>query len=197
LFSLSRPLIKAANAWFFTKPFMNQITVTMPPSPVIKITPASDTVAVVQQPVDIDIFSPAGPPGPPGPIGEGLRIVGTVPTSSDLPVTGNVAGDVWIALDTQHAWCWTRGATWSDCGPLEMGPPGPQGLPGTDGKTPLSNLTAGFTPPAPGNQAQLYLDDAWWCQPGGWLYVVNAYGDGLAVNFKIVAVNGNVVTVTK
>jgi microcystin-dependent protein len=59
-----------------------------------------------------------GVPGPP------LTVKGTVPTSTSLPSSGNSYGDLWIALDTGHGWCWNPPGTWVDTGPFQ-GPPGP------------------------------------------------------------------------
>ena len=72
----------------------NTINVYPGPGPLIKITPATGAVSVISEPVDIDIYSPAGPPGPKGDPGAGLLIKGTVPTSASLPTSGNVYGDL-------------------------------------------------------------------------------------------------------
>ena len=74
---------------------------------------------------------PEGPIGPVGPPGASVVVVGTVPTSADLPQTAN-KGDVYIAEDTLHGWLW-NGTDWIDLGPLQ-GPPGVQGEEGEPGK---------------------------------------------------------------
>lgn len=78
----------------------------------------------------IGLSGPQGPPGVAGLPGPGLVILGTVPTSADLPMSGNHPGDAWIAADTDHLWSWT-GTSWVDVGPV--GPPGPQGPVGPQG----------------------------------------------------------------
>src|ERR1700757_4438284 len=105
--------------------------------PILKIAPATGLISFVPKPIDIDIFSPAGPPGPQGPPGAGLIIKGTVPTQADLPITGNVYGDLWIAQDTGHGWVWESPGTWSDVGQIQgaTGPAGPQGPTGPTGST--------------------------------------------------------------
>src|SRR4029077_16364984 len=74
---------------------------------------------------------PRGDVGPTGPQGQGILIKGTVPTSANLPTTGNTVGDLWIALDTGHGWSW-NGTTWVDTGPIQ-GPPGATGPAGPIG----------------------------------------------------------------
>lgn len=83
---------------------------------------------------------PEGPPGPQGVEGPqgapglGFNIVGSVPTSSDLPPTGANNGDAYVTEDTGNIWVWT-GTEWVDLGNVE-GPQGPQGIqgpPGADG----------------------------------------------------------------
>jgi hypothetical protein len=60
---------------------------------------------------------------------------GTVPSSADLPATGN-PGDSWITADTGHLWVWDGGTSaWINVGEIQ-GPPGiagPQGDPGPTG----------------------------------------------------------------
>ncbi len=73
---------------------------------------------------------PAGPAGADGPAGPGLLMKGSVPTSGDLPPTGNQVGDTWLAEDTDDLWTWD-GATWVNVGPA--GVPGPEGPAGADG----------------------------------------------------------------
>src|SRR6202008_5139691 len=79
-------------------------------SALIGVTPvAGGAVSVIPEPINIGIYNPAGPPGPPG---TGLVIKGTVPTAADLPTTGNVYGDLWIAQDTGHGWLWELPGKW-------------------------------------------------------------------------------------
>jgi Collagen triple helix repeat (20 copies) len=77
---------------------------------------------------------PTGPTGPQGPAGTGINMKGTVPTASALPTTGNVNGDAYTALDTNHLWVWTNGTTWTDSGNIQ-GPAGPAGPTGPQGPT--------------------------------------------------------------
>jgi hypothetical protein len=60
---------------------------------------------------------PQGVPGPP------LNVKGTVATSAGLPASGNTYGDLWLALDTGHGWCWSQPGIWVDTGPFQ----GPRG----------------------------------------------------------------------
>jgi hypothetical protein len=82
------------------------------------------------------IFDFTIPQGEKGDQGTGITIKGTVPTSADLPMTGNTPGDMWIASDTGHGWTWD-GVVWTDAGPVQgpPGPPGPQGPQGNQGPT--------------------------------------------------------------
>src|SRR5215471_18910383 len=73
---------------------------------------------------------PPGSTGPPGPVGPPLTPQGSVPSKVNLPPIGNV-GDLYMALDTGHAWGWS-GSVWVDLGPFQ-GPAGPQGLTGPAG----------------------------------------------------------------
>src|SRR5262245_39586880 len=81
-------------------------------SQLLKVSPASRSVSILSEPIGIDIYSPAGPPGPQGPPGAGLLIKGTVPSSANLPATGNLYGDLWIAQDTGHGWLWETPGIW-------------------------------------------------------------------------------------
>lgn len=74
---------------------------------------------------------PQGPTGPQGPAGTGVTIKGSVPSSADLPASGNTEGDAWITQDTGHLWVWD-GTQWVDAG-LIQGPPGPAGPQGATG----------------------------------------------------------------
>jgi hypothetical protein len=86
-----------------------------------------------------------GPQGPAGPQGTGITIKGTVPTSANLPTTGNTVGDVWIAANTGHGWSWQSNLTWVDIGPIQ-GPPGATGPAGPTGPTGPTGLTGGSGP---------------------------------------------------
>jgi hypothetical protein len=72
--------------------------------------------------------------GPVGPAGPGITLLGTVPTSSDLPGTGNNMGDAYITEDTGDIWVW-NGSAWFNAGPMQgpQGPPGPAGPTGPQG----------------------------------------------------------------
>jgi hypothetical protein len=61
-------------------------------------------------------FYLVGPVGPQGPRGEGLNIVGIVPTEDDLPTTGNTENDAYITEDNGHLWIWTNDSFWFDAG---------------------------------------------------------------------------------
>lgn len=98
-----------------------------------------------------------GDKGDVGPKGDpGVNIKGHAPTSADFPLTGNTAGDGWIADDTGYLWIWD-GATWASVGgfqgppgadstvPGPEGPEGPQGPPGP-GASPYNLINALPTP---------------------------------------------------
>jgi hypothetical protein len=97
---------------------------------------------------------PQGIQGSEGPPGAGLVIKGTVPTSADLPTTGNTQGDLWIAADTGHGWTWqaTPGpGSWTDVGQIQ-GPPGvagPQGPTGGQGPAGAQGATGAAGPQGP------------------------------------------------
>lgn len=71
-----------------------------------------------------------GDQGDTGPQGAGVKIVGAVNTSADLPQTGAL-GDTYVAKDTLHGWTWT-GAAFTDVGPIQ-GPKGDRGVEGIQG----------------------------------------------------------------
>lgn len=89
-----------------------------------------------------------GPIGPTGPPGAGVAIKGTVPTSANLPTTGNIVGDLWIAADTGHGWVWQANSTWLDVGPIR-GPTGPSGATGPTGAGVTGPTGAASTVPGP------------------------------------------------
>lgn len=73
---------------------------------------------------------PQGPTGPQGPVGAGLKIVGSVATSGDLPASGTT-GDAYLVGG--DLWVWT-GSAWTDAGPVQ-GPKGDTGSTGPAGAT--------------------------------------------------------------
>lgn len=77
---------------------------------------------------------PAGPQGPAGNDGTSINILGTVPTSTSLPTSGNTVGDLYITDDTGDGWVWAASLAWINIGPLR-GPQGIQGPAGTAGAT--------------------------------------------------------------
>lgn len=78
-----------------------------------------------------------GATGPTGPAGSGINIKGDVPTSAQLPATGNTNGDAYIVDADNSLWIWT-GTKWVDMGPIAEGPTGPTGATGATG--PASDL---------------------------------------------------------
>lgn len=76
---------------------------------------------------------PQGPQGPKGDPGTGVTIVGSVPSSGDLPTDlgPDDAGSGYITTDTGHLWVWD-GDSWTDAGNI-TGPEGPQGPAGPEG----------------------------------------------------------------
>jgi hypothetical protein len=89
-----------------------------------------------------------GPAGPQGPAGVGINVKGTVPTSADLPPTGNTNGDAYEAVDTGHLWVWATGTGWFDAGPIQgpAGPTGPQGAQGPAGQDGVNGATGATGP---------------------------------------------------
>lgn len=73
----------------------------------------------------LEFTIPRGDKGDKGDQGTGVTIKGAVPTSANLPTTGNNPGDMWIAADTGHGWSWD-GTKWVDVGPIQ-GPKGDKG----------------------------------------------------------------------
>jgi hypothetical protein len=75
--------------------------------------------------------------GSQGPAGTGIRLLGSVNTSQDLPSDGTllVPGDAYITADTGRLWVW-NGSAWSDVGQFtgDIGPVGYTGSRGLDGQ---------------------------------------------------------------
>lgn len=137
---------------------------------------------------NLGVMGPTGPQGPPGPAVPAVTLQASVPTASDLPTTGNTAGDARITVDTGDLWVWD-GAVWFNAGPIQ-GPPGVAGAPGPQGP-------AG--PPGPVGEAptdgQYYVrqgSTASW-EPGlpltGGTLTGNLVGQG--TTFTGMTVNGN------
>jgi hypothetical protein len=78
------------------------------------------------------IQGPTGPQGPKGADGTSVVLKGSVPTSVDLPASGNTFGDLWVTTDTGDGWVWSTPGQWANVGPIQ-GPAGPQGPAGTTG----------------------------------------------------------------
>ena len=76
-----------------------------------------------------------GDKGQLGGVGPGITFLGSVPTSDDLPGSGNV-GDAYISADDDHFWVW-NGTIWVDGNSLQgqQGPKGNQGEKGVDGNS--------------------------------------------------------------
>jgi hypothetical protein len=133
---------------------------------------------------------PRGDSGPQGPPGAGLNMKGTVPTSADLPLTGNQPNDAYTALDTGHCWVW-NGTVWVDTGPTIQGPPGPAGPTGATGSAAWTLNTASFTVPPVGYTVVVTVEDPSWAAVGEMVYVENAAGSGQAAPLRITAISGN------
>lgn len=71
----------------------------------------------------------AGPPGVQGPPGTGLTLLGSVPTETALPPTGNAIGDMWVTDDTQELFTWD-GTQWQQIGVGGGIAEAPTGMPG-------------------------------------------------------------------
>ena len=93
-----------------------------------------------------DIEGPQGPQGEQGEPGQGLVILGSLPSSGDLPATGEL-GDAYII--SGDLWVWT-GTEWKNVGVI-------QGPAGSDGRTILSGSGA---PTTQGEDGDFYLDTA-------------------------------------
>lgn len=64
-----------------------------------------------------------GATGATGPVSQGIQFLGTKPTFSDLPPTGNTPGDAYIVETNNHLYIWD-GAKWYDDGGVSQGPTG-------------------------------------------------------------------------
>jgi hypothetical protein len=121
---------------------------------------------------------------------------GSVPTSADLPTTGNHQGDAYLVAADDSLWIWD-GAKWIDGGSIQgppgvqgpvgaqgpQGPAGPQGTQGVPGPIgPIgpqgiqgipgtASVLIGDTPPAGAADTNI-----WWKSNTGALYVL--YNDG-------------------
>jgi hypothetical protein len=89
-----------------------------------------------------------GPSGPQGVPGTGINLLGSLPTPSDLPPTGNDAGDAYLIAGS--IWVWD-GTEWIDAGSIQgptgpQGPIGVQGAPGTQGIQGPQGLTGATGP---------------------------------------------------
>lgn len=82
-----------------------------------------------------------GPTGPRGADGTSVNIKGSVPTAAELPVTGDMPGDAYIATDTGHLWIYAGPAVGFVDGGNVVGPAGPTGPQGNPGVTTYNDLT--------------------------------------------------------
>jgi hypothetical protein len=79
---------------------------------------------------------PAGPPGPQGPqgipgaVGPGINFIGSLPSTSQLPPTGNDVGDAYTI--SGNLWVWGEDLAWHNMGTV-VGPAGPTGAQGPVG----------------------------------------------------------------
>ena len=85
------------------------------------------------------IQGPQGPQGIQGMTGTGITMQGEVPTSANLPPTGNTQGDAYIVQADDSLWIWD-GAGWVTGGSIQ-GPPGPTGPTGATGATGAQGAT--------------------------------------------------------
>ena len=85
----------------------------------------------------------SGATGATGPQGQGIRLLGTLPTFGDLPTVGNEVGDTWIIQEDGNGYSWD-GFVWNDIGDL-VGPQGATGPGYTGGSYNPSNGIVTFT----------------------------------------------------
>ena len=86
--------------------------------------------------------------GPQGPQGQGLTILGSLPSSGDLPATGELGYGYIISGEL---WVWT-GTEWEDVGVI-------QGPAGSDGRTILSGSV---DPTSEGEDGDFYINTSSW-----------------------------------
>lgn len=90
---------------------------------------------------------PSGLTGPAGPAGTGVRILGTKTSSSQLPTTGNTAGDGYLI--NGNLWVWdSTAASWSNVGTIQ-GPAGPTGASGAIGPQGIQGIAGAVGPQGP------------------------------------------------
>lgn len=88
-----------------------------------------------------------GDTGPTGPQGTAIQVVGSVPTSNQLPLSDNQPNDAYIVVDEGDLYVW-NGSQWNNVGPI-VGPTGPTGSQGITGPTGSQGAT-GPTSTVPG-----------------------------------------------
>ena len=100
---------------------------------------ATDTWTVGQLSTVAGIPGPIGPQGLKGDKGDkgsGLAVSGTVTTYATLPSPNTTKpGEVWVTLDTSHAWYRSNSNGWEDLGVVVQGPQGLKGDKGDKGDT--------------------------------------------------------------
>lgn len=79
----------------------------------------------------VGFTGPTGPTGPAGRDGSGITILGVLSNISELPLSGNVAGDAYQIGGNLYVWDATN-SDWVDIGPIQ-GPTGPTGATGARG----------------------------------------------------------------
>ena len=89
---------------------------------------------------DTGATGPKGDTGATGAQGVSVTLLGTVPTSANLPPTGNSLDDGYLVLDTGHLWFWGIDNTWHDVGQI-VGPKGDTGATGPKGDTGATGAT--------------------------------------------------------
>lgn len=83
---------------------------------------------------------PQGEKGDKGDDGTSIKILGTKASNTELPPSGNTAGDAYLVNGSLHVW---NGSAWIDCGNIQgpkgekgdTGAQGPQGVAGPKGET--------------------------------------------------------------
>lgn len=127
-------------------------TLTMPPGSIDVSQGSLDPAPSSFTTTEMGPAGPPGPRGPQGPQGAGVRILGELPGTGDLPPSGEpgdgflIGGELWV-------WSQSTG-DWANMGHLQ-GPPGPagatgqQGQPGTAGQQGQPGATGPTGPPGP------------------------------------------------